>query len=93
MELPVDTRINEYTIKLIEGKQFPYGPIYALNSVELKTWKTYIKTHLRNGFIRSYKSLADAPILFDKKPNSSFWLCVNYRGLNNLSIKITTPFY
>ena len=50
--------------------------------------KTYIETHLKTGFIRPSKSPAGAPILFDKKPDGSLRLCVNYRGLNNLTIKI-----
>ncbi len=51
MELPENTGINEYVIKLIDGKQSPYGPIYALSLVELETLKTYLKTHLKTGFI------------------------------------------
>ncbi len=33
MELPENTGMNEHTIKLIEGKQPLYGPIYALSPV------------------------------------------------------------
>ena len=87
MELPKNTYINQYTIKLQNDKQPRYGPIYSLESVELETLKTYIKTYLKTGFIWSSKFSAGIPILFDKKPNSSFWLCVNYGGLNNLTIK------
>ena len=47
----------------------------------------YIKTHLKTRFIRPSKPLAGAPILFHKKPDGSFQLCVNYRVLNNLMIK------
>ncbi len=51
MELPENTEMNEHTIELIEGKQPPYGPIYALSPVELETLKTYIETRLKTGFI------------------------------------------
>ena len=37
--------MNEHAIEQIDGKQPPYKPIYALSLVELKTLKTYIKTH------------------------------------------------
>ena len=47
MELPENTSMNEYAIELIEGKQLPYGPIYALSPVELETLKTYIETTSR----------------------------------------------
>ncbi len=91
MELPENTGMNEHAIELIDGKHPPYGSIYALSPVELETLKAYIKTHLKTGFIRPSKSPAGAPILFNKKPDGSFRLCVDYRGLNNLTIKNQYP--
>ena len=89
--LPERTGANEHAIELEEGKQPPYGPIYSLGPVELETLKTYIETNLANGFIRASKSPAGAPILFVRKPDGSLCLCVNYRGLNNLTIKNQYP--
>lgn len=51
MELLENIGTNKYTIKLIEGKQPLYGFIYIPSLVELETLKTYIKTHLKIGFI------------------------------------------
>ena len=90
-KLPENTRINEHAIKLEESKQSFFGPIYSLGPVKLKTLKTYIKTNLANGFILSSKSPAGAPILFNKKPDRSFCLCVDYQGLSNISIKNQYP--
>ena len=90
-ELPENTGINEHAIELEEGKQPLFGPIYSLGPVELETLKTYIKTNLANGFIRPFKSPAGAPILFDRKPDGSLRLCVDYRGLNNITIKNRYP--
>ena len=70
-----------------DGKQPPYRPIYSLGPVELEILKTYIKTHLKTGFIRPSKSPADAPIFFDKKPDNNLHLCVDYWGINNPTIK------
>ena len=89
--LPEHTEINTYVIDLEEGKQPPYGPIYSLRPVELETLKTYIETNLANGFICLSKSPASAPILFDKKSNGSLRLCVDYWGLNNITIKNRYP--
>ena len=88
---PAQTKVNEHAIELEEGKQPPYRPIYSLGPVELKTLKTYIETNLANGFIRASKSSASAPIFCVGKPDGSFCLCVNYRGLNNLTIKNWYP--
>ena len=87
MELPENTGINEHVIELEEGKQPPFGPIYSLRPVELEILKTYIETNLANGFIRSSKSPAGVLILFDRKLNGSLCLCVDYWGLNNITIK------
>ena len=85
--LPEHTEINTHAIDIEEGKQPPYGPIYSLELVELEILKTYIETNLANGFISSSKSPAGALIMFDKKPDRSFCLCVDYWGLNNITIK------
>ena len=91
-ELPEHTKINTHAIDLEEGKQPPYGPIYSLGLMELETLKTYIEINLANGFIRPSKSPADAPILFDKKADGNLCLCIDYRGLNNITIKNRYPF-
>ncbi len=70
--------VNNYAIKLVNNKQPSFGSIYNLRSVKLKTLKTYIENNLASSFIRPFKSLTAAPILFDQKLNRSLWLCVNY---------------
>ena len=86
-KLPEHIGINDHAIELVEGQQPPYGPIYSLRPVELKTLKAYIETNLANGFIRPSKSPAGAPILFTQKSDGSLRLCVDYQGLNYLTIK------
>ena len=87
VELPENTRINKYAIKLKEDKQSLFGPIYSLEPVELETLKTYIKTNLANGFIWPLKSFARASILFNKKSDRNLHFCINYWDFNNLIIK------
>ena len=79
--------MNEHAIKLEEGKQPPFGPIYSLGPIKLETLKTYIKTNLANSFIQPSTSPAGVPILFDKKSGESLRLYVDYWGLNNITIK------
>ena len=90
-ELPEYTGINSHAIELVDGQQPPYGPIYSLRPVELETLKAYIETNLANGFIKPSKSPAGTPILFDRKSDGSLQLCVDYQGLNNLTIKNRYP--
>ena len=62
-------------------------PLFQL----LASPKTYIETNLKSGFIRPSKSSTSAPILFVQKGDGSFRMCVDYRGLNNLTIKNRSP--
>ena len=90
-KLPEHTGINDHAIKLVDGQQPPYGSIYSLGPVELETLKAYIEINLVNGFIRPSKSPAGTLILFDRKSEGSLQLCVDYQGLNNLTIKNRYP--
>ena len=72
---------------MVDGKKPSYGPIYIIELVKLEIKKIYIKTNIANSFIPPLKFLIDAFIFFICKFNSSFCLCVNYLGLNNLIIK------
>lgn len=78
MELPENTGINKYIIKLGDDNQSLYRPIYILILIELETLKIYIKTYLKTKFICLSKSLADAFIFFNKKPDDNFHLCIDY---------------
>ena len=86
-KLSENTKMNEHTIELGQDKQPLYGSIYSLGSVKLETLKIYIKTSLANSFIRISKSPTGIPIFFDQKSDESPRLCVNYCGLNNITIK------
>lgn len=89
--LPEGTELNKHAIELEDGKKLSYRPIYNLGPIELETLKIYIKMHLKTGFILPCKSPVNTFILFDKKPDSSLYLCVDYWGLNNLTIKNWYP--
>ena len=77
-KLPENIGMNKYAIKLEESKQLIFRLIYILGLVELKMLKTYIEINLANDFIRPFKFPTEVLILFNKKPDRSFRLCVNY---------------
>jgi len=81
----------DHTISIEEGKSPPFGPIYKLSEVELKALREYLEENLGKGFITTSTSPAGAPIIFAKKKDGSLRLCVDYRGLNKMTIKNRYP--
>ena len=80
-------RSFDHAIDLKEGEEPPWGPIYALSETELKALREYLDNMLRTGKIRPSKSPAGAPILFVPKAHGrGLRLCVDYQGLNRVSI-------
>ena len=65
----------------------PFGPIYNLSLTELNALREYLDEQLAKGYIVPNKSSAGAPILFAKKKDGGLRLCVDYRGLNAVTIK------
>jgi hypothetical protein len=84
-------RKSDHTIPLKEGFQPPFGPLYSLSRFELEALKKWLEENLKKGFIRASSSPSGAPILFVKKGDGSLRLCVDYRGLNEGTIKNRYP--
>jgi hypothetical protein len=83
-------RYYDRRISLKEGFSPPFGPLYSLSHVELEELKRWSEESLSKGFIRA-SSLASSPILFVKKSDGSLPLCVDYRSLNEGTIKNRYP--
>jgi hypothetical protein len=81
----------DHCIPLKEGFILPFGPIYSLSSTELEALRKWLDENLSKGFICASSSPASAPILFIKKGDSSLCLCVDYRCLNEGTIKNCYP--
>jgi len=81
----------DHPIDLEPDFNLPYGRIYNLSEIELKTLKAYIGTNLANGFSKRTSSPVEAPILFAKKKDGGLWLCVDYRAVNKPTMKNRYP--
>ena len=79
-------------IDLKEGSTLPWGPIYPLSETELQALREWLKEMERTGKIQRSTSPAGSPILFVPKPNGrGLRLCVDYRGLNKITIPNRYP--
>jgi transposase InsO family protein len=81
----------DHEIVLEDGKQPTFGPIYSLSEKELEVLKDYINVNLKKGFIRESTSPAGYPIIFVPKKNGKLRLCVDYRKLNDITVKNRYP--
>ena len=86
-ELP-DHGPYDHAIELKEGENPPWGPIYALNEVELEELRNWLKKITEMGAVRESKSSCSSPMLFVTKGHGcGLRLCIDYHGIN----KITVP--
>ncbi|GJY48552.1 reverse transcriptase domain-containing protein [Tanacetum coccineum] len=85
------TRQVEFHIELIpEAAPVARAP-YRLAPAEMKELAEQLKEFSDKGFIRPSSSLWGAPILFVKKKDGSFRMCIDYRELNKLTVKNRYP--
>ena len=73
-------------LTLQKGKVPPFGPIYPLSKAEEDELRRYLKGALEAGIISPTTSPAGSPVLFVKKADGSLRLCVDYRGLNAVTV-------
>ncbi|GKB58492.1 putative reverse transcriptase domain-containing protein [Tanacetum coccineum] len=77
----------EYQINLVPGAAHVARAPYKLAPSELQELSTQLQELSDKGFIRPSSSPWGAPVLFVKKKDGSFWMCIDYRKLNNLIVK------
>ncbi|KAJ9547519.1 hypothetical protein OSB04_020062 [Centaurea solstitialis] len=81
----------EFHIDLVPGA----GPIakspYRLAPSEMQELSNQLQELLDKGFIRPSSSPWGAPVLFVKKKDGSFRMCIDYRELNKITIKNRYP--
>lgn len=91
-ELLPEQRIYDCPIPLKdENESPPFKPIYNLSQPEMKELHAYIDEQLKKGFIRRSTSSSGAPIFFTSKKDGSLRPCIDYRGLNEMTIKNRHP--
>ena len=76
-----------HEIKLKSKKSSTKRSIYSLTQKKLKALREYIDENLAKEFIKKSQSSANYSILFVSKKDEKQQLCVDYKELNNITIK------
>nr|AAD37020.1 putative retroelement pol polyprotein [Arabidopsis thaliana] len=84
-------RSDPFTIELEPGTTPISKAPYRMAPAEMAELKKQLEELLAKGFIRPSSSPWGAPVLFVKKKDGSFRLCIDYRGLNKVTVKNKYP--
>ncbi|GKB94876.1 putative reverse transcriptase domain-containing protein [Tanacetum coccineum] len=85
------TRQVEFQINLILGAAPVARAPYRFASSEMKELSEQLQELFDKGFIRPSSSPWGAPVLFVKKKDGSFRMCIDYRELNKITVKNRYP--
>ncbi|GJX86454.1 putative reverse transcriptase domain-containing protein [Tanacetum coccineum] len=78
---------NKSLIVEVPGAALVARAPYRLATSEMKELSVQLQGLLEKGFIHPSSSPWGAPVLFVKKKNGSFRMCIDYRELNKLAVK------
>nr|GFA82561.1 putative reverse transcriptase domain-containing protein [Tanacetum cinerariifolium] len=81
----------EFEIDLILRREPVARAPYRLAPSEIKELSNQLQESIDQGFIRPSTSPWGAPVLFVKKKDGSFRMCIDYQELNKLTIKNRDP--
>ncbi|GJX81989.1 putative reverse transcriptase domain-containing protein [Tanacetum coccineum] len=85
------TRQVEFQIDLVPGAAPVARAPYRLAPAEMQELSAQLQELSDKGFIRPSSSPWGAPVLFVKKKDGSFRMCIDYRELNKLTVKNRYP--
>uniref|UniRef100_A0AAY4E1C8 Retrotransposon gag domain-containing protein n=1 Tax=Denticeps clupeoides TaxID=299321 RepID=A0AAY4E1C8_9TELE len=84
-------RPGDMAIDLLPGTTPPKGHLYSLSKAEQLAMELFVAEALQNGTIRPSTSPAAAGFFFVTKKDGGLRPCVDYRGLNKITVKNRTP--
>ncbi|GBG69602.1 hypothetical protein CBR_g4432 [Chara braunii] len=80
-----------HAIEIIPGFSIPKGRIYRMSPTELDELRRQLKELIKKGWIRPSVSPYRSPVLFVPKKGGTLRMCIDYRGLNAITVKNREP--
>ncbi|GBG88025.1 hypothetical protein CBR_g46396 [Chara braunii] len=80
-----------HAVEIILGSSIPKGRIYRMSPGELDELRRQLKELVEKGWIRPSVSLYGSPVLFVPKKGGTLRMCIDYRGLNAITLKNREP--
>ncbi|XP_043101546.1 uncharacterized protein LOC122349531 [Puntigrus tetrazona] len=90
MQLPPH-RPRDCAIDLLPNAMPPRSKVYPLSRTENQATEEYITEALQSGFIHPSTSPATAGLFFVEKKDGGLRPCIDYRGINNVTVKFRYP--
>ncbi|GBG77378.1 hypothetical protein CBR_g23709 [Chara braunii] len=87
----VVSRPIQHRIEIESGSRTPKGAVYRMSPRELEELRKQLDELLEKGWIRPSSSPFGAPVLFVPKKEGELRMCIDYRGLNAITVKIVEP--
>ena len=82
---------HDHAIDLKLGQQPPFRKLYSMSPAELNVLKVYLDNAIKAGIVCKSISPAASPVMFVLKSDGSLQLVIDYRRLNNITIKNHYP--
>ncbi|GJZ53315.1 reverse transcriptase domain-containing protein [Tanacetum coccineum] len=81
----------QHCIDFILGSTIPNRPAYRMNPKEFAELQRHVTELLEKGLIRESMSLYAVPALLVPKHGGAFWMCIDSRAVNKITIKYHFP--